>query len=66
MTLGCKFFIHHLPSAGEKSKLAGRIPALITLMRAFLHCSVALPTSELVSYNVKEQSWTPGLKYTQR
>ena len=59
MTLGCKFLVlHYPPSAGEKSKLAGRTPALLTLMRAFLHFSVALPTSELVSYNVKEQSWT--------
>ena len=58
MNLGCKFLIlHHLPSAGAKGKLAGGAPALITHMRAFLHFPVALPTSELLRYNVKEQSW---------
>lgn len=58
MSLGCKFLIlHNTPSAGEKGKPAGRTPALITHMRAFLHFSLALPTSELLSCNVKEQSW---------
>jgi len=55
MNLGCKFLVlHHLPGAGEKGKLAGRTAALITHVTTFLHFSVALPASELLSYNVKE------------